>query len=366
MPDRFAIPATPAPFAARWQLPLTILAGSVAVGVLMSTQFLFQVFVWRHWPWDEVMSGWLEIARDRVVVALAIGVALVGAVSFPRRGLRSRSAVLGAAILTGATVGELTLLGAGAVGAPGDFAAVIGRIARWLVVAGSIAAMSFMWWRTRDAGAALQATELRRIQLERQAATARLAALRVQIEPHFLFNTLATVRRLHQTEPAQGARLLEHFVNYLRSTQPGFRMQASTLDQEIELARAYLGVVTARMSGRLQVNFDVSEELAQLPFPPLTITTLVENAVKHGIAPLPAGGTITVSVRAVAGALEAVVADTGAGFTASSGSGIGLANIRARLHALYGAGGTLQLRANLPRGVRAAIRVPMNTRQGAR
>jgi LytS/YehU family sensor histidine kinase len=206
--------------------------------------------------------------------------------------------------------------------------------------------------------------ELRRVQTQRQAAATQLCALRGQIEPHFLFNTLATVRRLHQTDPAQGAPLLGHFISYLRSTQPD-ASAGGTLAEELALTSAYLGIIAARMSGRLQVEYEIQEDVRQTPFPPLTIATLVENAVKHGIAPVPEGGTICVSVKAVSGSLEAVVSDTGAGFVGTSGTGIGLANIRARLHTLYGSAGTLSLRANTPRGVRAAIRIPLASEAAA-
>jgi LytS/YehU family sensor histidine kinase len=241
----------------------------------------------------------------------------------------------------------------------------MGRIVRWSVVAGSVAVMFYLWRRVIEADAAAQAIELRRAQLERQAAAARLAALRGQIEPHFLFNTLATVRRLLQTDPARGAPLLGHFVSYLRAAQLRPLSEGHTLGQEIALTRAYLSVVSGRMTNRLQVRFDVPDELASQPFPPLTIATLVENAVKHGVAPLPAGGEIAVSVRSIGGSLEAVVADTGAGFSGISGSGIGLANIRARLQTVYGSAGTLTLQNNLPRGVRATMRLPCLQTGGA-
>lgn len=336
----------------------TVLIGSVVVAVLMSTEFLFQPFVWRHWPLDEVLAGWLEVARDRVVVALMIGSALIASSRVPARALRTRAALLAAAIVAGAGAGELVLLASGAQGAYGGLAAVLGRVARWVIVGGSVAAMWFVWRRAAEASATAQAVELRRVRLERQATEARLEALRGQIEPHFLFNTLATVRRLQQVEPAQGARLLAHFVDYLRSVQPAQQGNSDRLGQEVDLSRAYLGVVALRMAGRLTVSFDVPDDLRNVPFPPLTLATLVENAVKHGIEPAPAGGTITVAVRRVGDMLDVVVADTGVGFSGSSGSGIGLANIRARLHALYGSAGTLKLHGNLPSGVRASMQLP--------
>jgi hypothetical protein len=319
---------------------------------------LFQLFVWRNWPWDEVLAGWFEVARDRVIVALAIGLALILAGRASARGLRSRSALLALAILAGAAIGEVALLTGGAQGAPTDPGAVLGRVARWGIVAGCVAAMWFLWRRAAETSARAQAIELRRVQLARQAMEARLEALRGQIEPHFLFNTLATVRRLQQIEPEQGASLLAHFVDYLRSAQPAHQGEGNTLGQEIDLARAYLGVVAQRMAGRLQVAFDVPDELRSLPFPSLTIATLVENAVKHGVAPAPAGGRITVTVRRTGATLDATVADTGVGFRGTSGSGIGLANIRLRLQTLYGSAGVLRLHGNLPNGVSASMHLP--------
>jgi LytS/YehU family sensor histidine kinase len=292
------------------------------------------------------------------VVALAIGVALIAVTRLPRRGLHWRSVMLAIAIVAGATAGEFLLLAIGAIGAPGSLAAMMGRIARWSVIAGSVAVMFYLWRRATEADAAAQAIVLRRVQLERQAAAARLAALRGQIEPHFLFNTLATVRRLLQTNASRGAPLLGHFISYLRSAQPRPEGEGHTLGQEIALTQAYLSVVGARMSNRLRVRFDVPDELAAQPFPPLTIATLVENAVRHGIAPLPAGGEIAVSVKSIGGSLEAVVEDTGVGFSGISGSGIGLANIRARLLTVYGSAATLTLQNNLPTGVRASMRLP--------
>lgn len=341
------------------QLPAsTVLVCSVVVAVLMSTQYLVQPFVWRNWAWDEVLAGWLEVVRDRAVVAAAIALALVVASRLPVTTLRGRTVTLACAILAGAAAGEFALLAGGAPGASPGGAALLGRVARWSVIAGSVAAMWHLWRSTTETSAAAQAVELRSVQFERQATEARLEALRGQIEPHFLFNSLATVRRLQQVDPAQGAQLLAHFVAYLRSAQPAQQGQTNTLGQEIDLARAYLGVVAQRMSGRLQVHIDVADELRCLAFPPLTIATLVENAAKHGIAPAPAGGTISVMARRIGDSLEAVVADTGVGFSGQSGSGIGLANIRARLNTLFGSAGALTLQNNQPSGVRAAMRLP--------
>jgi LytS/YehU family sensor histidine kinase len=219
--------------------------------------------------------------------------------------------------------------------------------------------MWYLWRRAAEASTAAQGLELRRAQLDRQVTEARLEALRCQIEPHFLFNTLATIRRLQQVEPAQGAQLMTHLIAYMRAAQPAsLSDDTSTLGHEIDLVRAYLGVVAQRMDGRLLVHYDVDVELLTQPFPPLTIATLVENAVKHGISPALLGGSICVEARRNGDAVEVVVADTGVGFSGASGSGIGLSNIRARLQTLYGCAGTLTLQNNAPRGVRAVLQLP--------
>lgn len=339
-----------------------VVASSQLVALLLSTEYLFQPFVWRHWPIDEILLGWLDVLRDRVVVALMIGLTLIVCNRLETRSLLGRTVALAAAIIAGAAIGEGLLVVTGTRGASDDAMATLGRVARWAIIAGCVAAMWFVWRRSAETSERARAIELRRAQIERQATETRLGALRSQIDPHFLFNTLATVRRLQEVEPIRGSRLLTHFVAYLRSAQQRGAGRLETVAQEIELTRAYLAVVEQRMEGRLQVRIAVSDELHGQTFPPLLIATLVENAVKHGIAPATDGGSIEISVRrSPDGMLEAVVADTGVGIGgAMGGSGIGLANIRSRLSSLYGSDGTLSLQHNVPRGVRAVLRMPMH------
>jgi LytS/YehU family sensor histidine kinase len=187
---------------------------------------------------------------------------------------------------------------------------------------------------------------------------ARLQSLRAQIEPHFLFNTLANIRRLYQTDPGLGRRMLSNFVAYLRAALPQMRHDETTLGHEVDLARAYLNVLQVRMGERLRFRLDVPDGLCALSFPPFALSTLTENAVKHGLNPLPEGGSIEIAARVENRRLTVEVADTGAGLRQSGGSGAGIANLRARLAALYGSEAGLSIELNAPRGIRASIAVP--------
>ena len=346
--------------------PTVVLPVALLLALLLSTQFLAQPFVWRNWPIDEVLLGWFDVMRSKAITALAIGFALVATDRLPMRSPRWRAVWLCVAIAVGAAVGELVPLAADTRSGTAGLLLALGRVLQWTLVGCSVVAMYSLWRSSADARSAVQGAELRRSQADSQLAQLRLQSLRSRIEPHFLFNTLATVRRLHHTDPADGARLLGHFLSYLRLTLASERAQHATLGDEIDLVGAYLHIVALRMSGRLKLRWDVSAELRGCELPPLLIATLVENAVKHGIAPRPEGGMIEVAARAVGALLEVTVADTGAGFTGSGGSGIGLLNTRARLATLYGAAGTLTLENNRPSGVLARMRLPRRGAETAR
>jgi Histidine kinase len=195
--------------------------------------------------------------------------------------------------------------------------------------------------------------------LSAQMLQARLSALQAQIEPHFLFNTLANVRRLYETTPSRGREMLSSLIGYLRAALPSMRSNSSTLGRELDLARSFLTILQMRMGDRLQFSIAADAGLLDTPMPPMVLPTLVENAIKHGLGPLPEGGRIDISARRSGNDMEIEVRDTGAGFTAVGGSGVGLANTRSRLAGLYGARASLQLAAGAPRGIVAQLRLPL-------
>lgn len=236
----------------------------------------------------------------------------------------------------------------------------------WVVSVGALwtALGSLAFWlfhATREdesAQAALAESKCRREGLEGQMVEARLSALQAQIEPHFLFNTLANVKRLYETTPARGREMLSSLIGYFRAALPSMRQSGSTVEREFDLARSYLTILKMRMGERLRFDIGVESGLEQVKMPPMVLATLVENAVKHGLSPLPEGGRIEVSARRDGGDLVVEVRDDGAGFSAAGGSGVGLANTRSRLSALYGTGASLSLAACSPRGVVARVQLP--------
>lgn len=136
--------------------------------------------------------------------------------------------------------------------------------------------------------------------LERRLTEAQMATLQAQVEPHFLFNTLALIGQLIETDPKEAARVHGYLIEYLRASLPQMRSAkgaGGTLGKQVELSRAYLSIMQARMKERLAVRFEVPDFLGSSPFPPMMLQTLIENAIKHGLEPKVAGGTITVRAR---------------------------------------------------------------------
>jgi hypothetical protein len=218
--------------------------------------------------------------------------------------------------------------------------------------------------RERAARAQLQAVrdEARAVAAEREATLARVQLLVAQVEPHFLYNTLAHVVSLVDAEPAVAKRMLDRLIVLLRATAAAAG-GSGTLGAQAELLRAYLDLIALRMGARLAWRIDLPEELAPLPVAPMLLQPVVENAIKHGLEPKIEGGRIDVAVRREGDRLLLVVTDSGLGVRATrdpGSTGLGLANLRARLAALYGGAGVLTIADHAPAGPRVTISIPVS------
>lgn len=214
---------------------------------------------------------------------------------------------------------------------------------------------------------AAQATETAEAEsLKRQVVEARMAAMQAQVEPHFLFNTLASIDHLIETDPQRASQMQKNLIALLRASMPTMREAAADgngvrdLARELQVIRPYLEILKVRMEERLSTQIDVPDGLLSAEFPPMMLQTLVENAIKHGLEPKAEGGRLTVRAEIVHGKLQVSVADTGLGFgrAATAGTGVGLANIRERLQLLYGPKAALTVAENPGGGTIVTITVP--------
>jgi len=212
---------------------------------------------------------------------------------------------------------------------------------------------------------AAQATEAAESEaLKRQVVEARMAAMQAQVEPHFLFNTLASIDHLIETDPARASKMQKNLIALLRASMPTLREADTNLGRELAVIRPYLEILKVRMEERLQTEIQVPDGLLSAEFPPMMLQSLVENAIKHGLEPKPEGGTLTVAAEIVHGKLAVSVADTGLGFgkAATAGTGVGLTNIRERLQLLYGNRAQLTVTENAAGGTTVAITLPYSSK----
>jgi sensor histidine kinase YesM len=236
---------------------------------------------------------------------------------------------------------------------------------RYVVLGGMLTAVGEFYRREVASLRVMREAEADSAAFEREMAEARLQVLEAQIEPHFLFNTLANVRRLYDTDPSAGRAMLASLIRYLEVALPRMRDAASTLGHDAGLVDAYLRIQQVRMGRRLAYRLDIPPSLHGCAMPPMMLLTLVENALKHGIGRAAGGGTIRVAARLEPGQLIVTVADTGAGFTPGSGAGTGLANIRERLRTLYQDSASLALEAREGGGTRATVLLPRRVEMSA-
>ena len=232
---------------------------------------------------------------------------------------------------------------------------------RWGLPAVVLAVVADVHRRALRTQSAAHAEEQSRVQLGRIETEQQLALLQAQIEPHFLFNVLGSIRRLYRTQPQAGANTVASLLRYLREALPKLRSQRARLGDELELVQAYLDLFKVRMGARLSFAIEADAALRAAEFPPMLLVTLVENAIKHGLEPSGLGGRVVVRAQRKGQSLEVAVLDDGVGFggAATEGTGVGLVNVRRQLKARYGSAARLTLASRESKGACATIVIPL-------
>jgi signal transduction histidine kinase len=232
-------------------------------------------------------------------------------------------------------------------------------LAGGLMVAMFATGFFIFYWRSETYRADLQSERRRAAEALQSETQARLALLQAQIEPHFLFNTLANAQSVIESDPQMAKSILDHLNQYLRVSLGRTRRSTSSLGDEVSLISELLAIAELRLGSRLRYVIDVPAELRAARLPPLLVQPLVENALRHGIEPAVSGGEVRIEARREGDSLRLRVTDTGVGLNAGSPERIGLGNVRGRLASLYGEGGRLALYGCEPHGVVAEITLPL-------
>jgi hypothetical protein len=212
--------------------------------------------------------------------------------------------------------------------------------------------------------AALQRVQVRRAELARRAFEVRLQAMQARVEPQLLFNTLAQVERMYDTDAARGDRMLDDLIVYLRAALPQLRETASTVKQEVDLARAYFNVAKVPLGDRVALNVTVPRERYDARFPPMVLLPLIELAVEQRMAAPETRGSIDIDVRATGSSLRLAVTDQGARQPRQATSHPAPQGIGERLTALYGSAARLSFEHDGGAGLRAVIEIPCEYHDG--
>lgn len=217
-------------------------------------------------------------------------------------------------------------------------------------------------WEEKKVAELMSAEKLKVVSSEKQLVQAQMRMLQAQIEPHFLFNTLANIQSLIGKSPERANLMMDNFIAYLRQTLSASRSQNGTVQQEIDLIRHYLELIKIRMAERLEFEIDIAPPLTARPLPPMLLQPLVENAIKHALEPKEEGGKVRVRGESIhqTNQIRFTIEDNGLGFGAnadSSGTGVGLANLRERLQVLYDGAATMDVIDANP-GTKVVITLP--------
>jgi signal transduction histidine kinase len=360
MHDRPDIPGPGADAAAPPTRLLTLASIGVAIGFAVAAAAMIS-------PWFK--PGFLVLLGRTLFLSIVLLLVFAAAQRVPDRRLPRWLPRWVLVLLAVGLAAPLTTLLIYVASMGGDVVAFVGsgpHVWGFMITAGTALVLGLVVTLTaqlREREAQARSRELQfaleRSRLEKQAIDARLSLLQAQIEPHFLFNTLANVQALVEAGSPRAADVLKSLIAYLRAAMPRLHDGPATLAQELTLVRAYLELMRMRMPDRLACSVDVDPALERLRFPPMALLTLVENAVRHGIDPAEDGGRIDVGARTEAdGGLRLWVADTGVGMSAKAEPGTGLQNLRERLEAQYGKAARLELTELQPHGLRVEIVLP--------
>ena len=347
---------------------------------------------WKHWVWTPIIAllfmvpntsnltsnfdafneGWNAIVPVTIHILagycflLAVAAAEVSAARARRPWLPYLAAVLTAATLMAMLVVWIRILFGiymfhemkwNEIEANEVATDTIGAFAHWLLGGGLLVFVYVRVRSERRARAAFAKAELERSLASRHLLTTRLATMQAQVEPRFLFNTLTHVEDLYENDEEGAERMLDHLIDYLRTALPQLRGEASTVGREVHLADAYLNILKMRMGSRLQIAFDVAPDTVDMPFAPMLLLPLIDNAVRHGLEPLPLGGRLDVRTSVADGRLSVAVADTGIA-SIDEVEGASLTSLRERLAGLYGNAAELNISRPNPHGVTITIEVP--------
>jgi signal transduction histidine kinase len=338
-----------APHASDWVVLLWVLTASSVIAALLA-----------------LIQGFNVSWREELLASNAIGLSIWGVIRLARIISRDRLGVMPTLVISlpiGVIIGGKIATLFGVYDFIGQYAAhpmeswkSIGVIALLSASASAFVVASANATRYR---LELEIEQRRLADAKRSQAVAEQAVLQAQIEPHFLFNTLAHVQSAIDQDPATGKQILENLIRYLRGTLRRTRSVAYSLTDERDLIEALLNIASIRIGPRLHYQVIIADEVEGAVLPPLLLQPLVENAIRHGIEPAIDGGEIRVEGERIDDTLLLRVTDTGVGMGAAGPEGLGLANVRARLASLYGDKGSLTLQPHSPRGVIAELRLPL-------
>ena len=302
-------------------------------------------YFWQNFVYSQCIGFSIFIFNILILPSMKPGV----------RRLAVMSLTLPGSVAVGLTL-AFYITGVGSWSAPYAWQSVL--IGLFFGVIGSIT--YFLFERIHILDAEVKQRRLNEVEREKREVEAHLRLLQAQIEPHFLFNTLANVSSLIEVDAAQARRLLDRLNDWLRVALARTRSESTTLDDELTLLENYLQILQMRFGSRLRWQVEVAEDVRAIKFPPMLLQPLVENAIRHGIEPKLGGGKLFISAKIEQGTLHLSVEDDGAGFSdKTSGSGAGLENIRARLSVLYGSAAKLTLKTNETAGVSSILELPL-------